>query len=644
MKTKVISKHLKTSLLWLCGIVVALPCGLVSCTDTWDDHFEGTVAGVNSGSLWEAIQKDDNLSNFASVIKATGYDRSLGSSQVFTVFAPTNDNFSKQDAQDLIDQYMAEKQNVNDEDNPVIREFVQNHIALYNHSVSDRSHDSITLMNRKYAVLQTTKIDNSKFNSTNKLYENGVLFTIDKPIDFSANIFEYIRKDPDLDSVRSFLYNPMFYKRVFSPGSSVEGGIDEMGRTVYLDSVFYQQDELFLYLGRIAAEDSTLWMVAPTNTAWKSLVDEYSQYFNYDDKVGDLLGGQGTPDSLAYTNTRLAILRGTVFSQTLNNAILSRTKTATTDKDSIYSYNAVLNYNNRTYEWGAPFNYYQYFNPLQSGKGVLDETDSARCSNGQIMKVSDWKIDKLQTFHRWIVVQAESSNSIKDISKHYDSNVKDSVNDVTMRTLNVYNNNFRNKVWGDRFVRFTPTSSTTLPKISFSVHDVLSNIGYDIYLVTAPALANDSNATDEQCKPTTIRASIFYHLQDGSTVAKRSSGSSFYRGPQGEQLVSSVTTDGTQMNYIKLAEDFKFPVSTYNINDKNNAQVDIMIESRVGNTDTKKTKVMNIDCILLVPHGTLELVDALPDEDRVSPSHRGKPGVMLYPHGKDNAQWYYMLR
>ena len=35
----------------------------------------------------------------------------------------------------------------------------------------------------------------------------------------------------------------------------------------------------------------------------------------------------------------------------------------------------------------------------------------------------------------------------------------------------------------------------------FSIPNVLSNMGYDIYLVTAPILANDSNATAIQRLP-----------------------------------------------------------------------------------------------------------------------------------------------
>ena len=62
----------------------------VACADKWDDHYDSKGEGMNDASLWQAINENSNLSNFASVVKACGYDKALGSSQVFTVFAPTN--------------------------------------------------------------------------------------------------------------------------------------------------------------------------------------------------------------------------------------------------------------------------------------------------------------------------------------------------------------------------------------------------------------------------------------------------------------------------------------------------------------------------------------------------------------------------
>ncbi len=76
---------------------------VTACTDTWDDHYAEKTYGA--GTLMQAIEQDPTLTNFAEVLKATGYDATLSSSQVFTVFAPTNDKFTEADRDAVIAQY-----------------------------------------------------------------------------------------------------------------------------------------------------------------------------------------------------------------------------------------------------------------------------------------------------------------------------------------------------------------------------------------------------------------------------------------------------------------------------------------------------------------------------------------------------------
>ena len=604
----------------------------VACSDAWDDHYDSVGEGVNGGTLWQAIKQDASLSNFASVIEATGYDRSLGSNQVFTVFAPTNDTFSASEAEALIAQYKEEKKTVNDDDNTVIKEFVQNHIALYNHSVSSKSNDSIVMMNGKYAILSSGAINSSTLTVSNKHYENGVLFTVGKPVDYSANIFEYIRKDADLDSVRSFLYNPLFYKKEFEPSASVEGGLDSLGRTVYLDSVFYQRNELYSYLGRIASEDSTYWMVLPTNEVWREKVEEYSQYFVYSPSMASLLE-QGDLDSLAYTNTRIALLQGSAFSQTSNYDVLSGTKTATTAEDSIRAFPYIIDYSSRIYQWGASFNYYQFFNPLSQG-GVFYGAERHECSNGMVLKQRSWPIDKLQTFARWKVIEAES-NALKEIGKF--TNTKGDLQDkATAYSRSVQNTAFVNRLWRDRFVEFQPNVTTTYD-VTYNIQGVLSNFPYDIYMVTAPALANDSNATANQSLPTSLRFTLSYPQLNGSKKSELLNSSKCE--VEGDVIKSGATgtfvTTGDKVDYLLLAENFKFPVATFGLNESE-PSVTLNVLNYARSTDKTQQRAMRLDCILLVPHGTLQLVSDLQEMG----AGTSGPGVLMMPHGAN--KWQYL--
>ena len=599
---------------------------LTGCTDTWDDHYDGQSAakyGISDNTLWQAIKDNPQLSNFASVAEACGFHRTLNSSQVLTVFAPTNDSFSKEQAQELIARYQAEKANGTlESDNTVMKEFIQNHVALFNFSVSDHTNDSIRMMNGKKLPLLSNSLGNASLLSKNALYSNGILFTVDNTVEFLPNVFEYVRKDPDLDSLRTFLYSgdplisgrsyPQFYYKEFMPSLSVAGSIKD-GKTQYLDSVFIQRNRLFETMGNLHVEDSAYIFLTPTNEVWNQLVEEYEPYFNYP-------VGVDKRDSLVYRNTRLAIMEGTAFSRTFN--------TDESLQDSAMSVNCVREYSMRSLTWGLPFEYYQYYKPM-SHNGALDGTEIIRCSNGEVRKTSKWNIDKRMTFHQYIVAEAESNLNRKDVKRAYDQQLKDSVNLAEVTECFVSSDNvFYNRVWNNGFIEVAPTVSDNI-HINFYLKNHLSNIGYDIYLVTVPALARDSNATAAERLPTKLRCTIT------TPGVKRD-----YRSEE-------LTTTPNAIDYLLVAENYTFDVCTYGVNNTDLQSV-MEVETRVKNSENDVTlsRTLRIDCILLVPHGMLQLVDAL-DKEGLPASVLGKPGVLLYPHGQydDRAyKYWYMLR
>ena len=590
------------------GLVLAV-LTFMACTDTWDDHYSSKNEGMNDYSLWQAISQNSNLSNFAKVVEATGYDKALKSSQVFTVFAPTNNQFSAQEADELIRIYQAEKDKVIDDDNTAVKEFIQNHIAMYNHSISETSNDSLVMMNGKKMYYSTSTFSNRNILSTNQHYKNGILFTIDGRARFFPNVFEYLRKDADLDSVGNFFHNNRFNRNEFVPGRSVAGGIVD-GKTVYLDSVFVQQNDLLDYLwADLNVEDSVYWIVAPTNEVWKRLIDEYNPYFNYDNKVK-------YRDSLAYTNARLAIVNGTTFSRTLNtDAHLT---------DSALSTSAIERYVSRKFNWGDNnLHYYQYggissFNTQKpyAPTGVFSGIEPIACSNGQVLKTRNWNINKLNTFYQWIIVEAEKQGNIREVSKMENSTTHDMVGTITPITREVLNNNpFYGKVWDNEFVEFEPVRTTVNHTVVFNIRDVLSNIGYDIYLVTAPALANDSNATNIQRLPMKLKCTIGFHDQEGNS--------------QQEELQSAITTTPDQMNYLLLAEDYKFPCSSFGLTESE-PQVTLTVQTNVSSTEQRNrtfTRTMLIDCVMFVPHGISHLTD-----DRFE----------IEPHGDGDSYFWLM--
>ena len=579
-----------------------------ACSDKWDDHYDNKGEGANGASLWQAIEENSNLSNFASVVKACGYDKSLASSQVFTVFAPTNDQFTAEEAQQLIAEYNAEKGKVTEDDNTVIKEFIQNHIALYNHSIAETSNDSLVLMNGKKTLLTGSLFGENTILKKNQHYANGVLFIIQGKAQYFPTVFEYLRKDADLDSIASFFYNSRFYRKEFLPARSVAGGL-ENGKTVYLDSVFVQQNDLWDYLWAYTnEEDSTYWMVVPTNKEWKKLIEEYEPYFNYDNNVR-------FRDSLAYTLPRIAIVDGATFSRTLNpDSHLT---------DSALSTSAAESYIYRDSYWGNKnLHYYQFGSKSAENTqkpflptGIFSDTENIECSNGQVMKSDNWKINKLNTFYQWKIYEAEMTSAVREVSKK-DVN-GESVPTVTAVTRRVSNDNrFYNKVWNNAFVEFQQNYTTQNHTVVFNIDNVLSNIGYDIYLVTAPALANDSNATAAQRIPVKMDCAISYHDQNGES--KR------------EVLKSKAVNNPDIVDYILLAEDFKFPTATFGLRETNETQVSLEVKTNVSARELSQKsfdRTLRIDCIMLIPHGIAKL-----EEDR----------LIVEPHGDGDS--YFWLK
>lgn len=558
------------------GLAIAA-LAFTACSDDWDNHYD--VQPHGEGTLWQSIAADENLSNFKSVLEACGYDAILNGSQVLTVFAPTNENLTDEQTAEWIALYN-ENKNGKDDENPTIKEFVRNHIALYNHSVSSSSDTPIMMMNGKNVPLTATTFGGKQIVTNNQLHKNGVLFTLNAPLDYEANVFEMLRKHDDLDSLAAFLYSYNEYE--FLPDESVEGEIVN-GQMTYLDSVTRLQNDMFSYLGKINNEDSSYWMVAPTNEVWAELIGEYAKYFVYAAPASETAAEKHKRDSMAYAETRMALLRGTVFSRSRNLSLFENEA-----GDSIVSTNAYP-YSYRKLIYGsADAVYYQYYNPYTTG-GVLNGTENLECSNGRVYKASTWSIDKTQTFCQNILIEAEySSNQEPDTLTNSKTEPLESVGVPTYNPL-------YNQISNHAFALVTPASLSVNPSATFYIDNVLSNQPYDIDLVMLPATASDTAATASQRLPNLVRVSLTYTNEQDKTKS--------------ETLLSSAEVlfdrDGDGFDTpdtLRVATGYTFPTCAWGLSSgvhKNK----LTIESRVTNKQKDTySRTLRVDCIILRPH------------------------------------------
>src|SRR5574344_82521 len=560
------TKYMHKIQIGLAAMAAALIC--TACTDSWDDHYDYNQ-NVNSGSLWSEISSNPKLTNFAKVIKACGYDVRLQSSQIFTVFAPVDStDFTSVQADSLIAEYKSEKASGSkDDDNEVVNQFLKNHIALYNTSVSSASNDSLIMLNGKSIMLTKDYFGTSKIQSNNQLYSNGVLFKIDRPEGYFANVWESFKKNAELDSLKSFLYS--FNRYEFMPSMSVAGGIVD-GKTVYLDSVTAFSNSMLSKYGYVNHEDSNYLVVMPTNALWKQLSEEYSNYFNLDNKVAKR-------DSLMFAYTRQAILQDAFFNLNtqdkgfvMENASMSG-GAGDTLRSTMYS-----KYENL---------HHKFANPYNESTGILKGLQSlTRCSNGWTAVTDNWRIDKKSSFFVPIKVEAEYTRS------YVDSAVTGANKPLSVRDLDV-TNAYYDSISNHSFLEIVPTGSASNPSISFNISNVLSKIGYDIYCVFVPAIAYNSKASATDRQPCKVKFNLLYNNQNGSptVVNMKNNGSSYF-----------VTTVDA-MDTILVGSNVVIPTSTYGLDD---TTVKLKITSaRSGNAARATyTNTMRIDQIIFKPH------------------------------------------
>lgn len=569
----------------LFAIPVAASLTFSACSDTWNEHYNPEAQNQISGeSLWATIESNPNLSNFASVLKAAGYDKSLASAQSFSVFAPVNSVLSAEEAQNLINTYNTEKAaGTKDDENTTIKEFVQNHIALYNHSVSSESKDSLVMMNGKYQILTSGTFANKGLLTSNTACANGVLYTLDGQATYSPNVFEYLGKDADLDSVANFLY--YFNKYEFDAANSVPGEIVD-GKTVYLDSVTnLVNSEMKSHLGPINSEDSSYWVVAPTNDVWNKYVPEYENYFVYDETVNKR-------DSIQWANARFQMLTGTVFNRTYNpdNAI----------QDSVVSTNAVR-YSRRLIAYGSyDLKYYQYDKPYASD-GIFNGAVVTDCSNGKVLKNSTWNFKPTDTYYQTIIVEGENTNRLDSIET---DGTKDQKALGSSSVVNVSSSNpFYGQLGSNSYIEITPSGNSNI-KSYFSLPDMLSNIGYDIYVVTAPALAGDTLATATQRLPTKFVVYFRTSQKDG-TVPQRDTQWTRLDGKDNNssQSKSTFTTTADAVDTFKVGNNIKIPYTTYGLS--SSPKTELIFYGRPTAREVSSgqfNRILRIDKIIVKPH------------------------------------------
>jgi hypothetical protein len=551
---------------------------MFSCTD-WDDHYDADTAVTDSqrGSLWTNIENNSGLTQFASLLKKTGYNDLLNQSQTYTVWAPKDGTFD----------YDALK---NTSDDRVQRQFVENHIARNNYPASGQVNENIYMLNKKMMNFASTANGYTMQNIALQLPSiggnNGTIHLLEGKVPFLANLYESLNNEQfAIDSISNYFHS--YDTLMLDQQRSVEGPAIN-GEITYLDTVYTEYNKLYsFYNAYINREDSNYSMLIPTNEAWKKAKDKVSQLYQYpkEFKVRVFITNSTSKDSTIQIVDPFHLQDSITNTQLLDN----------------------LFFNNRLYD-------NKKLTSLQDGQAL--KCDSLRSTTGNIFYAEDAQkmlsgvqrvdmsngiafiTDELNqpSWVDWcppIKVEAEHTNYMAGYKETY------GIPKTQRVTQSNKNPDVPGSVSNENYLLVQPASNNSKPSLTFYLPGVRSTT-YHAYVVMLPS--NITNRYETDVKPNRVKFTMGYSNINATS----------YRLELKEQDIrtadgkANFENDPTKVDTLDLGE-VTFPTCYVGLGE-NYPFIRIDENGREAHERT-----MRIDCIMLIPKELDDKLKADPD-------------------------------
>lgn len=453
---------------------------LTACTD-FSDYNDTPVDAVATGNqtLWENISQNPQLSEFASLIRQTGFETELANSRSYTVWAPLNGTINTAELSQL-------------SNSELLKQFVQSHVAEYSHAASGEVNERVHTLNEKsftFAGNGSYTYDGNNISQPNLPSSNGVMHIMDGAAKFYPNLYEYLSMGSNIDSLRNQFMK--YELTVLDQDASVKGPMVD-GIQTYIDSVLVTSNSLTRQLNaKIENEDSSYTFLMPTNHAFKSMYDRVSPCFKF--ITTTLVQDVENFTSASATNSKSVSVSAAYLKDSLTRRAIVR--------NLIYSNNDAYN------QWVEQGGVYtdtlrsttrsKFSNPRE----ILAQTvgEKQPMSNGFARLV-----DSL-AFYPWESYCPEIEVPFtRYLAKHFTSSLH-----------NVNATNWRNVFGPDpvdfRYMWIEPSGPFAKPDFFISLPDVQSTT-YDIYCVFLPS-ARLTNRTDTL--PNSLNFSLSYCNEKG---------------------------------------------------------------------------------------------------------------------------------
>lgn len=559
-----------------CSLLAALTLG--ACSD-WDDHYEADTSLLPSQkeSLWESIKNNTELTQFAALVERVGYDKALGESQAYTIWAPKNGATGFD---------VATLSALND--SVLLNEFIKNHISRANTLATGQLTDQrVFMLNKKVMYLNgnsTYKIQGINLSTPNIATGNGTLHLLDEMIPFTPNIYESLdTANHQIDSIAKYFRK--YHRYEIDKSQSIVGPAKN-GELTYIDTVFYEGNTLYsLYNAYINREDSSYTMILPSNAAWEEAKANISQYFNYIPKFQVLESVQSTAgqrDSTYYVTLRSPEqLKDSIVNRMLvqnlfyNNNIYDNKKLKTLQTGELPQCDSLFSTHKKNSEYDVKI-YKEDAQELFKGATRIDK------SNGAVWLTDHLNMRPWTTWNPEIRIEAESGSAI--LKSTYCTFDRPTI------AVGTQNPEVKGHVSNNSYLVANPEYDGAHPDIYFNLPNIRST-EYCIYIVTVPANITRVGADTIRHR---LQVDINYAQASGSRK-NQSLGNEFYND---SRIVDTV--------YVG---NFTFPVAYYGTGDY---KPYLRIRSRVTSKDPWDDK-LRIDCIILRPKALDDYLKAHPD-------------------------------
>ena len=542
-------------------MAAAVLLAATSCSD-FSDYNDTPVSDVQQAdrTLWENISQNDQLSDFATLVKKAGFDDELSQPHYYTVWAPLNGTY---DASSLMSADSA----------TVLYQFVKSHIAEYNHSVSGLVDERIHALNRKSFAFegdgQYTYAGHT-LRQLNLPNSNGIMHLLDGAARFYPNLYEYLFSCEGIDSVATFFKR--YETSVLDTKNSVLGPTIN-GKQTYIDSVMITSNSL---LNRIKAkldkEDSTYTMLVPTNEAWLAHYDKISKCYNYINTTVAQNIDEATSTSSAPT--------------------ASVTVDAAYTKDSLTRLHLVsdLVYNNNNYynNWliDDTVEPYDTLRSTTSGYMTNPQEIMSRVIDRETMSNGTFCLVDSLAFRPWESWCYSLGQSPLNSRTWTGSNTMVYIDNTFFDDIKYVPKNPAQKQLGYLWV--TPLSNYGKPQLDVKLRNVLSTT-YNIYIVLAPGQDVGEDADGNKfLKPNMLDFTLSYCDAKGKLATQK--------------LNQKVVNDPTRVDTLAVGT-FTFPVAYAGLGD--NVYPNLKITTDFGVFDKAKmaayTRDFSIISILMRP-------------------------------------------